>query len=201
MPVGINKTVHKRIRKGQRLNDDAYHHPQEKIAQLKKFEQLFRNKSILEVFGGSGNLTKFYTGLSPFVDSMTKETHGDSFRVIYEKRFSKRKYDVIDIDSYGYPDKFFPIVFELMEDTCLLIFTFPIVGVNPLNGIMEQHFMTYWRSSRPTIGDVVGVLTDMALREWFMLSLMDVRKIERIYRFIFRCRKQKATEFCGVRNR
>ena len=89
----------------------------------------------------------------------------------------------------------------MMKHKTTLIITFPVVGVNCLNGIQEQHFINYWRSSRPTIGDIVGVLTDMALREWYLLQLLNIQKINRIWRIAFQCTRQKATELCGVKNR
>ena len=88
----------------------------------------------------------------------------------------------------------------MIEDNGLIIFTFPVVGVNCLNGIQEQHFITFWRSSRPTIGDVTGILTDMALRYWILIELKDVVKINRIYRFVFKCNKNKATSMTNTKN-
>lgn len=198
--IGHTANTHKVIRKKQNNNDDNYHHPVEKIKQLENFTNFFKNKNILEVFAGQGNLTKYYSKFGN-VTPMTKETFGNSFDYIYQMRADSKKWSVIDIDSYGYPDHFFPVVFELMEDESLLIFTFPIVGVNCLNGIQEQHFINFWRSARPTIGDVTGVLTDLALRYWIIASLVDVVKINRIWRFIYKCKKTKATEFCNVKNR
>lgn len=190
---------HRKIRDGQKYNLDRYHHPIEKTSQLLKFSEYIKG-DILEVFGGQGNLTQFYKQYGSVI-SMTKETTGNSFDSIYKLRSEKKKFDVIDIDSYGYPDKFFPIVFELMKNECLLVFTFPIVGVNCLNGITEQHFINFWKSDRPTIGDITGILTDMALREWIIISLLDLQKIRRIWRFIYLCKRVKATELCNVRNR
>lgn len=188
---------HVRVRSGQSDNAEKYHHPDEKMRQLRKFE-FYLHGEILEVFGGAGNLSGFYQEYSPgHVCSWTKAEH-NSFDYIYQLRANKRKFDVIDIDSYGYPDLFFPVVFEMMADTCLLVFTFPIIGVNCLNGIMEQHFITFWHSDRPTIGDVTGVITDLALRNWYLASLRDV---VRIWRFVFVCERVKATEMCHVRNR
>ena len=155
---------------------------------------------VLEVFAGQGNLTEFYTGCGCRVEAMTKEKFGSSFDAIYKLRADRKKYDLIDIDSYGYPDKFFPVVFEMLKDEGTLVFTFPIVGVNCLNGITEQHFYTFYRGI-PTIGDVVGQITDWGLREWIMTSLVDIQKIKRIYRFVFHCSRKKATEMCNVRNR
>jgi hypothetical protein len=155
---------------------------------------------LLEVFAGKGNLTEFYKFKGAKVTALSKGTTGDGFDYIHQLRADKKKFAWIDIDSYGYPDKFFPVVFELMKETCVLVFTFPIVGVNCLNGITEQHFYTWYRGV-PTIGDVVARITDDALREWFLASLIDVKKIKRIYRFVFFCRRVKATEMCNVRNR
>ena len=181
--IGHSAEGHKKTRQGQKENANKYHHPEEKIKQLQKFSHLLSGE-ILEVFAGQGNLTEFYEEFGN-VTPLTKEEYGNSFDSVYKLRANKKKYDVIDIDSYGYPDKFFPLAFELMRDKSLLIFTFPVVGVNCLNGIVEQHFINFWRSDRPTIGDVTGVLTDMALREWILCSLTDVQKIKRIWRFIF----------------
>ena len=204
MAYGHSPESHKDTRKGQKNNLDKYHHPQEKIDQLEKFSQYTLDQDILEVFGGQGNLTKYYESAldtKGSVTSLTKDTTGDSFDYIYKLRGERKKYGVIDIDSYGYPDKFFPVIFEMMKDECLLVFTFPIVGVNCLNGITEQHYINFWRSDRPTIGDVTGILTDFALRNWYLISLLDVQKIDRIWRFVFLCKRQKATELCGVKNR
>ena len=198
MAVGHSPKKHKEIRKGQKENLDKYHHPDQKINQLENFKDDISG-NILEVFGGQGNLTKWYEKQGK-VTSMTKETTGNSFDYIYKLRGERKKYNVIDIDSYGYPDKFFPVVFEMMRDKCILIFTFPIVGINCLNGITEQHFINFWRSPRPTIGDVTGILTDFALRSWYLLSLKDVQRIDRIYRFVFECNRVKATELCNVKN-
>ncbi len=197
--TGHTSETHKRIRKNQSLNKDDYHHPLEKINQLKKFN--FNNLKILELFAGKGNLSKYYNSISQEVLSLSKETTGDSFDYIFKLRFEKKKFDLIDIDGYGYPDKFFPVVFDCLKDKSYLVFTFPVVGVNCLNGITEQHYINFWRSNRPTIGDIVGCITDFSLRNWQLAKLIDVVKIKRIWRFIFLIEKQKATELCHVRNK
>jgi hypothetical protein len=205
-PVSEVKTVpmtssekHKKLRKQQAENSDRHHHPEEKIKQLETLAPMIKG-DILEVFAGKGNLTKWYEQHGN-VTAMSKETTGDSFNYIYELRAKKKKYDVIDIDGYGYPDKFFPVVFEMMKPKCLLIFTFPMVGVQCVNGIYEMHYAVFWKSTRPSIGDVVGGITDMAMREWTIPSLVDVTKMKPILRFAFMCERKKATELCNVRNR
>lgn len=204
--TGHSKETHKETRRKQAANDDIYHHPKEKIAQLKRLieegilERLSISLEVLEVFAGHGNLTKFYKEMGAEVTPLTQAETGNSFDYVFKLRFENRQFDVIDIDSYGYPTRFFPLIFELMKDECLLLFTFPIVGVNCLNGIIEQHFYTWFRGI-PTIGDIVARVTDDALREWRLASLVDVVKIKRIYRLAFMCKRVNATDLCNVRNR
>ena len=197
--VGHSAKSHKVTRKAQKENADKYHHPDEKIAQLEEMRGIIGGE-ILEVFAGRGNLTEWYSGVGN-VTALTKEETGDSFEYIYKLRTDKKKYSWIDIDSYGYPDKFFPVVFEMMKPTCGLVFTFPQIGVNCHNGITQQHMSTFYGNPSPTIGDVVGRITDWALREWYLAKLVDVKKIDRIYRIAFMCDRVKATEMTNVRNR
>lgn len=197
--TGHSAEGHKETRKLQAENDDSYHHPAEKISQLQRLS-IPSGAEILEVFAGQGNLTAFYNTVGN-VEAMKRETHGNSFDAIYQLRADKRKFDLIDIDSYGYPDKLFPVVFEMLKDKALLVFTFPVVGVNCVNGIVDQHFVTFWRSLRPTPGDITGIITDFALREWYLASLIDLVKIKRIWRFAFELNRVKATEMTFTRNR
>jgi len=197
--AGHTAQSHKRTRKEQKSNADIFHHPVQKIAQLEKLEGFIKG-DILEVFGGQGNLTEWYNRHGS-VTALTKEETGDSFQYIYNLRADRKKYDWIDIDSYGYPDRFFPVVFEMMKPECGLIFTFPQIGVNCHNGISQQHMSTFYGNPTPTIGDVVGKITDWALREWYLAGLIDVVKIDRIYRIAFYNKRVKATEMCNVRNR
>jgi hypothetical protein len=197
--TGHSAETHKKTRRAQASNADEFHHPIEKIAQLEKIQAMISG-DILEVFAGRGNLTSWYQERGNVV-AMSKEATGDSFDAIYKLRWEGKQFNWIDIDSYGYPDKFFPVVFEMMKDECGLIFTFPQVGTNCHNGISQQHFSTFYGNPSPTIGDVVGKITDWALREWYLASVIDVVKIKRIYRIAFACKRVKATEMCNVRNR
>ena len=70
-----------------------------------------------------------------------------------------------------------------------------------LHGIVEQHFINFWRSARPSTGDVVGAVTDYGLKYWYLPKLIDVVKIKPIWRYVFECERVKATEFCSTRNR
>jgi hypothetical protein len=190
---------HKRLRESQAANADKHHHPEEKLEQLEFYKNQISG-DILEVFAGEGNLTKFYKEQGS-VTACTRDVTGDSFKYVYKLAAEGKKFNVIDIDGYGYPSNFMDVIWKLMRPDCLLILTYPVVGVQCVNGIYEQHYVNHWKSSRPTVGDVIGATTDYALRHWYVPKLIDVKKIKPIWRFIFNCERVKATEFTGTRNR
>jgi len=192
-----NAIKHDRLRHKQAINADTHHHPYEKIKQLQKLDI---SGEILEVFAGQGNLTEFYKDKGT-VTSLTKEVTGDSFKYVYNLVADRKSFDVIDIDGYGYPSAFMDVVWKLMKPECLFIMTYPVIGVQCVNGIYEQHYITNWRSSRPTLGDVVGATTDYGLRHWYLPKVVDIVKIKPIWRIAFKCVRVKATEFTSTRNR
>jgi len=198
------KNLKLRVKERQlkKANHDMYHHPIEKIKQLEQLN-INNHDTVLEVFAGQGNLTKWYQNKVKEVTPLSREKNskintGNSYDYIHKLRYEKKKYSIIDIDGYGYPSKFFPLVFEMMTDNAKLIFTFPRPGVKQINNMTEEHFRIFYKSDRPSIGDVTGVLTDMALREWYLLSLLNVVKIKNIYRFVYSCVRQKANVMCNM---
>jgi len=194
-----NAVKHDRLRAKQSDYLDSHHHPQEKIKQLCKVDD-FIHGDILELFAGQGNLSEHYKTKGNLY-KCTKETTGDSFQHLFELVSNRKRFDVIDIDSYGYPSQFMDNVWHVMKPTSTLIITFPVMGVQCINGIVEQHFINFWRSARPTTGDVVGAVTDYGLKYWYLPKLIDVVKIKPIWRFVFQCERVKATEFCTTKNR
>ena len=194
-----NAEKHDRLRSKQNDYLDSHHHPQEKIQQLIKLDKYIHG-DILELFAGQGNLSKHYEQKGKLY-KCTKEITGDSFQHLFELINNKKTFDVIDIDSYGYPSQFMDNVWHVMKPKSLLILTFPVMGVQCINGIVEQHFINFWRSARPSTGDVVGAVTDYGLKYWYLPKLIDIVKIKPIWRYVFECERVKATEFCSTKNR
>ena len=194
-----NAVKHERLRIKQSDYLDSHHHPQEKLKQLNKVDDYIYG-DILELFAGQGNLSDHYKQKGNLYQC-TKENTGDSFQHLFELINNKKHFDVIDIDSYGYPSQFMDNVWHVMKPTSTLIITFPVMGVQCINGIVEQHFINFWRSARPSTGDVVGAITDYGLKYWYLPKLVDVVKIKPIWRFVFECVRVKATEFCTTKNR
>jgi hypothetical protein len=116
----INKTYrairHDVVRLKQKENCNTVHHPNEKIEQIESFLTGLNNLKILELFAGQGNLTKIYKrhGIVDAYDKKYLKT-GDSFLQFHKLIAEKKKYDIIDIDPYGFPNRFFPDIFLLIE--------------------------------------------------------------------------------------
>lgn len=192
-----------KVKDGKKKYSDEYHHPKEKIVQLTNHlpENLFNSDcEILELFagvGGEGNLTRWYRDYIGNVTSLDKSTTGDSFRYIHKLIYEQKKYDVIDIDPYGWPNGLFPDVFKLMKNECILALTFPRPGTCVLTKTIESKYEMFWNSSRPTEGSIVGSIVDEAKKYWFMPSLLDYRRISSIWRFMFHCKRINADVITG----
>lgn len=136
----------------QKENSAAVHHPEEKISQIQevlKNEYGLEEISILELFSGQGNLTGIYKKFG-FVRSLDKKylKTGDSFLEYHRMIADKQKFDVVDIDPYGFPNRLFPDIFLLIDNGILFV-TMPKPYVNILNGITATHLIAYYGEQNP----------------------------------------------------
>jgi len=198
------------IRKKQAMNSSEVHHPDEKINQLEKFlknEKNFRDlwdkKSlkILELFAGQGNLTKEYVkyGIVDAYDKRYLKT-GDSYLVFHRLIAERKKYDLIDLDPYGFPNRFFPDIFLLIDKGALVI-TMPKPFVNILNGITQTHLISYFGKPNPDLETIILRIALWGLCHWRQVELLDVVDFGRIWRLFFKVKRVKSTDYTGVRNR
>ena len=206
-----NKTYrairHDITRNKQKLNLDAVHHPDEKIYQINNaIEQYYGmnsdpNIKILELFAGQGNLTKVYEkyGIVDAYDRKYLKT-GDSYIEFHRLIAEKKKYDVIDIDPYGFPNRFFPDVF-LLIDNGLLFVTMPKPYVNILNGITQTHLISYYGEHNPNEQTIIERVVLWGLCHWREVQLISGIDCKSVWRFAFSVKRVKATEYTGVRNR
>ena len=67
------------------------------------------------MFAGQGNLTNIYKAYGDVIpyDKKYLKT-GDSFLEYHRLIADKKKFDIIDLDPYGFPNRFFPDVFYLL---------------------------------------------------------------------------------------
>ena len=201
----------------QRDNDDLLHHPNEKINQLGKFLSVLdadRDLNVLELFGGYGNMTEQYFKLGEITviekdakkSQYLKDTYedanvikADSFLKIHDIIFNKKKYDIVDIDSYGFPNRFFPHIYLTMEDSLFFV-TMPKPYVNCLNGMTQTHLKSYFRHQNPPIENIIGQFCSWGLCHWREVQLLDCIDLKSVWRICFHVKKVKATEYTNTIN-
>jgi hypothetical protein len=190
---------HDIVRAKQKYNNPDVHHPEQKIRQVTKILG-DGGYHILELFAGHGNLTKIYCKYG-IVESYDKIIGtGDSYILFHQLIGEKRKYDVIDLDPYGYPNRFFPDIFLLIDNGYMFI-TMPKPHINILNGITQRHLISYYGEYNPSINRVKERIYNYGLCHWREIKYLDILDMGRLYRLALRIDKVKATEFCNVRNR
>lgn len=193
---------HDIVRKKQTDNSAEVHHPDQKINQLYRFLKNDQKElKILELFSGRGNLTKHYKKFGN-VDCYDKkyENTGDSFIEFHNLIGKKKKYDIIDLDPYGFPNRFFPDIYMLIDDGYLFI-TMPKPYVNILNGITRTHLISYYGEHNPKEDVILKQFVMWGLCHWRKVEVLDVLDCDSIWRIVLRVKKVKATEYTGVKNR
>jgi hypothetical protein len=207
-PIKQKKTYrairHDVVRKKQAANSTEVHHPNEKTTQIEfvlNNLNLQKNHNILELFSGRGNLTNIYEryGNVTACDKKYLKT-GDSFLLFHKLIFEKRKYTIIDIDPYGFPNRFFPDIYLLIDDGIMFV-TMPKPYVNILNGITQTHLISYFGEHNPDEDTIIEKFVLWGLCHWRQVELIDSIDCKSIWRFAFYVKKIKATDYTGVKNR
>ena len=212
---------HDITRAKQNRNDDEVHHPNEKINQIRTILPEicgWGDLSILELFAGQGNLTRHYAEYGEVYanehkksvyDILVENTKDlmlvhcnrvDSFVDFHHLISLKQRFDVIDLDPYGFPNRFFPDIFLLIDNGVMFI-TMPKPYVNILNGITQTHLISYFGEHNPSEDAIIKRIVLWGLCHWRKVELMDSKDCKSVWRFAFSVKKVKATEYTGVRNR
>lgn len=198
-------------RKEQKENLDIYHHPKEKIEQLNR---IFSNKEfdpnyrILELFCGHGNLTKEYLKYGKVESYDRILGHGDSYKIFHNLIYKNigsfhnkntKLYDLIDLDSYGYPVRFFPDIFHLIHNG-ILILTSCIPGKSKANAWTQKLLESYFGVKKPSKDLMINIFCNEAMKHWRVAKCIDVIDLGNIYRFVFSVVRVHAAEFLGTTN-
>ena len=125
---------------------------------------------------------------------------GDGFLEYHRLIADKKKFDIIDLDPYGFPNRFFPDVF-LLIDKGIVFITMPKPYVNILNGITQTHLISYFDTHNSTKEQIIERTVLFGLCHWRKLELIDEVDCKSVWRFAFAVEKVKATEYTGVSNR
>lgn len=199
-PKSYRAIRHDIIRRKQRSNDEEVHHPKEKTDQIKKVLDGRSNLSILELFSGRGNLTKVYEKYGEVEKYDKILGTGDSYLLFHKLIYEKRTFDVIDIDPYGFPNRFYPDIFLLIKDGVMFITT-PKPYINIINDMTRQQLMCYYGNSNPDIETIKAKLKLYGLCHWREVKVIDVTDLGRLWRMALSIKKVKATDYTGSKNR
>jgi len=213
----VSSVKHKYVRINQKNNDDRHHHPEEKIDQIKNVLGDKQNLKILETNAGFGNLTKVYSNYGEviaqdidkarvdFLESLNLPNvtaiKCDSFNYQFKRVYEKEKYDVIDLDPYGFPSRYFPSVFEMINDGWLFV-TFPKLGVQQINKIMVEHYRVFWGihiDEKDTYkAKIINKIVDYGFQCKREVELINVLELDRMYRFLFKVDKASMLDLVGL---
>ena len=212
--TSVSSVKHKFRRLTQNDNNDRYHHPIEKTEQIRRLLPR-KQLQILETNCGWGNLTTLYQEYGTVLawDNDKKRINFikemcladvdaeavDSFNEIHRLVWAKCYFDVIDLDPYGYPSRFFPHIFELIKDGYLFV-TFPKLGAQKMNKITKKHLEVFWGIKGKTdyktaILERMAILAMQSYRE---VTLIDEVDLGRMYRFAFKVERKSALDLVGL---
>ncbi len=218
----IASVKHKYIRLKQAANDDKHHHPIEKTQQVERIlgEPSYTDRlNILETNAGWGNLTDVYLQYGNVVaqdidgervEYLINRKEGypiiakkcDSFVEIHNQVYKGMKFDVVDLDPYGYPSRFFPHVLELIDDGYLFV-TFPKIGVQQINKITTEHLRVFWGLSLDDVDNQEEIIhekmKDYGMRDYRSVELVDTVDLGRMFRFVYKVKKESALDLVGLK--
>ena len=189
--------------KRQKENHYQNHHPKEKKAQLIRIKDLIRDKTVLEVFGGRKNISSLYMHIASELTTLTFEETGDSYNIIKEWTdkvgYKSKKYNVIDIDGYGFSLNLFPHIFKLLKPYGTLIYTAPrqnTIISDTRRDMFEEVFSTRNWPRMDEIMDTIGRFAKEYNLELIRNDCFEVNSGYKnrggITRQVFRVRKQKS---------
>ena len=217
-----NSVKHKVRRLQQAGGLEKYSHPKEKFDLVNPYllelsSRKGRSIDVMETHCGFGGMTRVYSQFGSVlgfdivqerIDSCTESCSnfvgikGDSERELLRLRYEKKRFDLVDVDPYGLPSKYFPHVFGLI-DNGLLILTFPMMGVAQINALTIKHYLVFWdialNDKDVYVEKIIKKLNDYAYIEKRKITVEKVIKINRIFRFVIKVEKISLTKLLGMK--
>lgn len=209
---------HKIRRIQQNDNQNRYRHTEEKSEMFHRHIVRADGIKVLEMHCGFGGMTEVYSQHGSVecydidrkrVDFVNEKkldgvtaARGDSEKELYRLVAEGRTYDVVDIDPYGLPSRYFPHAFALINDG-LMFLTFPMMGVAQINKITIRHYQAFWgielSDNAVYVEKIKAKLVDFAFQHKREVEFLEIAKVERIYRFAMRVRKRSLCDIVGLK--
>lgn len=207
---------HKVRRLQQEGNQDRYKHTKEKSNQIDRFVSGF-GLHTLETHCGFGCLTEKYHEFGEVLSFDIKQDRvdeinakmmddvtcikADSEREILQLLYHRCVFNVIDVDPYGLPSRYFPHVFGLINDGWLFL-TFPMMGVAQINKITIEHYRSFWgielSDKEEYVEKIIHRLKQYAFMHKREVDVVEVEKFDRIYRMAIRVQKKSMCDIVGL---
>lgn len=209
---------HKYTRLKQKGNANSHHHPIEKQQQIRDIlSGMESDIFVLETHAGYGNLTEIYSlyakeVLSYEIDKEKCEyvnntghdnvvcCRKDSLKEMYLSIYQGLKFNVIDVDPYGFPSRYFPDIFELIDDGYLFV-TFPKYGCAQINNITKLHVKSFYGfdggNNEAFLECCINTLKNQAFRTYKQIEVLEVLDLKKVYRVAMKIEKQNAFVLCG----
>ena len=214
----LSSIKHKIRRLQQKQNLDKYKHTKEKCDLAQKYVPHSLKPVILETHAGFGGMTEYYSKYGHTTSLELKEERVkairnkrlpnnhviqcDSEEYLYHLISLKERYDVIDLDPYGYPSRFFPHVFKLMTDGILFV-TLPMIGVAQINKITIAHLASFWgvdyREPSIYLDTVIKRMEEYAFMHKKRITVLEAPKFGRIYRLAIKVETVPLNELVGLK--
>ena len=220
MNTTTTSVKHKIRRLSQASNLDKYKHTSEKTEQLLAVLNCISSDAIhiLETHSGFGGMTEQYQKIGDVecydIDSRRVDhintlcmegvtaIKGDSECEIHRLIFHKCVYDIVDIDPYGLPSRYFSHAFSLIKDGIMFL-TFPMMGVAQINKITIRHYQAFWGIELSDkdiyIQKIIAKLEDFAFQCKREIDFLDIRKIDRVFRIAIRVKKKSLCDIVGLK--
>jgi hypothetical protein len=188
-----------KINKKMSEGDESCHHPEKKKNFfLKTYDEDFLDTrssfkpSCYEYFEGTENsqyCTSFYNEANIQTEGNDIVTSGIDSYLLHHKHISeKRKYDIIDLDCFGLPFKFFPQIYMLLNDKAFLYVTSVNYYTPILNWRRKMQFQSYFKKNKPTYKDYSDFIIDSGKAYLFDVKHIGTEELnKRIVRMAFKC--------------
>jgi hypothetical protein len=219
--VSLSSVKHKLRRLAQARNEDKYKHTDEKRAQAKPLlSRLLKDSGrvglfTLETHAGFGGMTELYGQFGEVTAMEVKpervaaiEMKGmqdvdaicaDSEVEIHRLVASRCVFDVVDIDPYGMPSRYFPHAFGLIKNGIMFV-TLPMYGVAQMNKLTIKHHEVFWggTGAEGYLERVAGKLQDFGYMAGRRVRVESCEKLDRVYRFALRVEKASLCDLVGL---
>ena len=213
-----NSVKHKVRRLNQDANEDRYRHTKEKIEQIDRI--IDRDIGyVLETHAGFGGLTNHYADLAKHEvlameikgeRCLALNKHGreivhvakcDSEHEILHHLYHRHEFDILDIDPYGMPSRYFPHALKLIRNGFLFV-TFPIYGVAQMNKLTIEHLRVFWNitpADKHRYCDlVISRMIDFGFMTKREVTHLETMQIGRVFRVAFKITRKSLCELVGL---